>query len=163
MRTKGSAKELEIRRMIAGQLLLDGNSVAYVAEMVGASLSSVKRWRWAVEKGGLGALAAKPHPKPASRLDAEQKRQLLKILLAGPRKAGYHNDWWTCRRVAEVVAKRFHVEYHPDYIGTMLHDLGWTCQKPEQQAREADDAAIERWRTKDWPRIKRGHDAAATP
>ena len=163
MRTKGSAKELEIRRMIAGQLLLDGNSVAYVAEMVGASLSSVKRWRWAVEKGGLEALEAKPHPKPVSRLDAKQKRQLLEILLAGPRKAGYPNDWWTCRRVAEVVAKRFHVEYHPDYIGTILHDLGWTCQKPEQQAREADDAAIECWRTKGWSRIKKGPVATVTP
>jgi hypothetical protein len=25
----------------------------------------------------------------------------------------------------------FHVEYHPDYVGTLLHDLGWTRQKPE--------------------------------
>jgi len=149
--------------MVAGQLLLDGNDVDYVAEFVGASLSSVKRWRRAVEEGGLEALKAKPHPGPVPRLNAKQKCQLLKILLAGARKAGYSNDWWTGRRVAEVVAKRFHVEYHPDYIGQMLHDLGWTCQMPEQKARESDVEAAERWRNKDWPRIKKGLGIVAIP
>ena len=107
------------------------------------------------------ALKAKPHPGRKPRLNAKQKRQLIETLLAGPRKAGYQNDLWTCRRVAEVVAKKFHVEYHPDHIGKLLHDLGWTCQKPEQRAREADDAAMARWRKRDWPRIRGGRRIAA--
>jgi transposase len=87
----------------------------------------------------------------------------VEILLAGPRKAGYANDFWTCRRIAAVVEKRFGVRYHPDYIGQMLHDLGWTCQKPEQRARESDDAATARWRRRDWPRIKKGRPKAEIP
>ena len=161
MRPKGSAAELQARRLLAGQLLLEGGYVDEVAEIVGASESSVRRWRRAVEKGGLEALRAKPHPGRKPRLDAKQKRQLIEILLAGPRKAGYSTDLWTCRRVAEVIAKKFQVKYHPDHVGKMLHDLGWTCQKPEQRAREADDAAMERWRKQDWPRIKRGPSIAA--
>jgi transposase len=149
--------------MLAGQLLLEGSDVDEVAEMVGVSPGSVRRWRRAVEKGGLEALRAKPHPGRTPRLDAKQKQQLIEILLAGPRKAGYRTDLWTCRRVAEVTAKTFHVEYHPAHVGKMLHDLGWTCQKPEQRAREADDAAMEQWRKRDWPRIKRGPSAAAAP
>ena len=96
-------------------------------------------------------------------INAKHKQQLIAILLAGPRKAGYSTDLWTCRRVAEVIAKKFHVKYHPDHVGKMLHDLGWTCQKPEQRAREADDGAMERWRKRDWPRIKRGPRFAAAP
>jgi len=161
MRPKGSAAELEARRLLAGQLLLEGCDVGEVAEIVGASESSVRRWRRAVAKGGMEALKAKPHPGRKPRLNAKQKRQLIEILLAGPLQAGYQNDLWTCRRVAEVVAKKFHVEYHPDHIGKLLHDLGWTCQKPEQRAREADDAAMARWRKRDWPRIKRGQRIAA--
>jgi transposase len=149
--------------MLAGQLLLEGNDPSEVAELLGVSRSSAKRWRRAVEEGGLEALKAKPHPGAASRLSTKQKRQLLEILLAGPRQAGYANDWWTCRRVAEVVTQRFQVEYHPDYIGQLLHDLGWTCQKPEQRAREADAAALERWRKQDWLRIKRGPVVGAAP
>jgi transposase len=161
MRPKGSAAALQSRRLLAGQLLMEGNAVDEVAEIVGASASSVRRWRRAVEEGGLEALVAKPHPGRKPRLSAKQKQQLLEILLAGPLKAGYHTDLWTCRRVAEVVAKKFHVQYHPDHIGKILHDLGWTCQKPEQRAREGDDEALDRWRKRDWPRIKRGPIAAA--
>jgi len=147
--------------MLAGQLILEGRDNGEVMEILGVSESSAKRWRRAVEKGGMEALKAKPHPGRKPRLSPKQKRQLVEILLAGPRKSGYPTDLWTCQRVAEVVAKRFHVEYHPDYVGRMLHDLGWTCQKPEQRAREANDAAMARWRKRDWPRIKRGRRVAA--
>ena len=163
MRPKGSAAALEARRMLAGQLLLEGNDVDEVAEIVGVSAGSVRHWRRAVEKGGLEALRAKPHPGRTPRLDAKQRQQLVAILLAGARKAGYRTDLWTCGRVAEVIAKTFQVEYHPDHVGKMLHDLGWTCQKPEQRAREADDTAITRWRRCDWARIKRGPSVAAAP
>ena len=145
MRPKGSAAELEFRRLLAGQLILEGRDIGEVAEILGVSMSSVKRWRRAVEKGGMDALKAKPHPGRKPRLNAKQKRQLVEILLAGPRKSGYHNDFWTCRRIAEIVERKFHVEYHPDYLGRMLHDLGWTCQMPDQRAREADDTAMRRW------------------
>jgi transposase len=147
--------------MVAGQMFLNGCDVDEVIEILGVSHSSAKRWKRAVEKGGLEALKAKPHPGAKPRLDREQKGQLVEILLAGPRSVGYPNDFWTCRRIAEVVAKRFQVQYNPDYLGQMLHDLGWTCQKPEQRAREADDNAMEQWRKKDWPRIKKGLVVAA--
>ena len=162
MRPKGSASALETRRMLAGKMLLEGiYDNDEVAESVGVSLSSVKRWRRAVEEGGLDALRAKPHPGRTPRLDEQQKQQLMEILLAGPRKAGFRTDLWTCPRVAEVIEKTFQVQYHPDHVGKMLHDLGWTCQKPEQRAREANDDAIEQWRRRDWPRIKRGPVVAA--
>ena len=156
MRPKGSAAELETRRLLAGEMILQGKDTDEILEILGVSITSVNRWRRAVEKGGLDALKSKPHPGRKPRLNSKQKRQLVEILLAGPRKAGYQNDFWTCRRIADVVEQRFQVEYHPDYIGRMLHDLGWTCQMPEQRAREADGDAMKRWRKRDWPRIKKG-------
>jgi len=158
MRKHGSAAELETRRRLAGQLLLEGRENGEVVEIVGASISSVKRWKRAVKKGGLDALKAKPHPGPKPRLDAKQKQQLLKILQAGPRQAGYKNELWTCGRVAATIAKTFRVSYHPCHVWKILRDLSWTCQKPEQRARECDEAAQQRWRERDWPRIKRGRE-----
>jgi transposase len=158
MRMQGSAAELETRRRLAGQLLLDGRTIDEVMEIVGVSESSVKRWKRALKKGGMEALKAKPHPGPKPRLNAAEKRKLLNFLVAGPRKAGYRNDLWTCSRVAAVVAKQFQVHYHPCHVWKILRDLGWTSQKPEQQARELDDDALARWRMRDWPRIKRGHE-----
>jgi transposase len=160
MRPKGSAAELEARRRLAGRLLLEGRKIGEVAQIVAASESSVRRWHRAVKKGGLEALEAKPHPGRRPRLNAKQKRRLVKILLAGPRKAGYRTDLWTCPRVAEVIANTFRVKYHPAHVWKILRSLGLTSQKPEQRARERDEAAIRRWRERDWPRIKRGRSVS---
>lgn len=158
MRPKGSASELEVRRQIAGRMLEQGYRQSDVANVVGVSLSSVKRWKRAMRSaGGLQALRSKPHPGKKPRLDDSQKRQLVKILLAGPRACGYPTDLWTCRRVREVVARRFGVEYHGAHVWRLLRGLGWSCQKPEQRARERDERAIRRWRKSDWPRIKKEH------
>lgn len=161
MRTKGSATELEARRRRAAMLFQERRPLAEVARFVGASLSSVKRWRHAWQEGGVAALAAKPHPGPTPKLSEDQRLKLVSILKAGPIKAGYRTDLWTTARVAEVVRKKFHVSYHPDHVGRILHDLGFSPQKPQQVAREQDAAAVERWRKRDWPRIKKRRGGSA--
>jgi transposase len=90
------------------------------------------------------------------KLDASQKKTLIGILLAGPVKAGYQNDLWTCFRIAEAIEKRFGIKYHPSHVWKILRSLGFSCQKPEQQARERDDDAVRRWRKRRWPALKRG-------
>ena len=70
--------------------------------------------------------------------------------------AGYDTEQWTCPRVAELIETRFGVQYHAAHVSRLLRSLGWSWQKPEQRARERDERAIERWRSEDWPRIKKG-------
>lgn len=147
--------ELEARRRRAAEYFQERKPLREVARRVRASLSSVKRWKSAWQTGGVDALAAKPHPPRATKLSAVQKGQLVELLLAGPRAAGFRTDLWTCARVAALVRKRFRVKYHPDHLGRILHDLGFSPQKPRQVAREQDPAAVVRWRRKDWPRIKK--------
>ena len=160
MRPQGSAAELETRRRLAGRLLLEGRKIDEVAQIVAASESSVRRWHRVVKKGGLEALKAKPHPGPKPHLNEKQKQRLVKTLLAGPCKAGYRTDLWTCSRVAEVIAKKFGVKYHPAHVWKILRSLGWTPQKPEQRARERNEADIRRWRRQEWPRIKKGRSVS---
>ena len=155
MRPSGSAAVLEARRRWAASLLAQGRSCSEVAELVGASLSSVKRWKAAWKKGGIESLAAKPHPGPTPRLSDSQKRQLVKLLTRGPQASGFPTDLWTCARVAKVIRKRFGVKYHPGHVWYLLRRLKWSCQKPERRARERDEAVIARWRKRVWPRLKK--------
>jgi transposase len=155
MRTKGGAAELEARRRRAAEYFQERKPLREIARAVGVSLSSVKRWKVAWQTGGVNALAAKPHPPRATKLSEKQKQQLVKLLLAGPRSAGFRTDLWTCARVAALVRKQFCVKYHPDHLGRILHNLGFSPQKPRQVAREQDPQAVERWRKHDWPRIKK--------
>jgi transposase len=163
MRPKGSAAELEARRRQAVVLLQDGKSNTEVARLVGADLSSVKRWKRAVAAGGLTVLAAKPNRGRSPKLSASQRQELADIVRAGPIAAGFPNNLWTCRRVAEVIRQRFGVEYHPDHVGKILHALGFTQQKPQQLASERDEGAIEHWRKRMWPRIKKRAASSKLP
>lgn len=155
MRPHGSPLQLEARRMRAAELLAKGMRPAEVARAVGSSPSSVARWKEALSKRGVEGLKAKPAPGRPPRLSSPQKKKLLKVLLRGPLTNGYSTDLWTLKRVAEVIERTFGVRYHSHHVWTILHGLGWSCQKPERQARERDEEAIRRWRQQDWPRIKK--------
>jgi putative transposase len=149
--------EQETRRRIAGRLLLEGGTLQKVADIVGASVSSVKRWKKAVLTGGMEALATRSRSGRPPRLTPPDKQRLIEILLAGPLSAGYRTELWTCKRVAQVIEKHFGVRYHDRYPWQIVHRLGFTCQLPEQRAREQDPEAVCRWRRYKWPRLKRGH------
>src|SRR5438552_18221417 len=123
MRTKGSVAELEARRRRAAKYFQERKPLAEVARLVGASLSSVKRWKRAWQEGGVAALAAKPHPGPTPKLSPHQKQELVTILKDGPTQVGYRTDLWTSARVSEVVRKRFRVSYDPDHVGRTRHAL----------------------------------------
>jgi transposase len=146
---------------MAGKLLLQGMSIAEVADVVEASTSAVGRWKQVVEQQGLAGLNSKPVPGRPPRLSNVQRQQLEQLLRKGPREAGLPSDAWTCPRIARLIQQQFGVAYHPDHVRRILDALGWSCQRPEQRARERDEAAIARWRAKEWPRIKKGAAAAS--
>jgi len=80
---------------------------------------------------------------------------LLRLLLQGPLVHGYNTNVWTTARIAELIRREFGVSYHRDHIGRLMHSLNWSHQKPEKRAVERNEEVIERWKQKDWPRIKK--------
>jgi transposase len=155
MRPKGGAEVLETRRARALVLLKKGLSLHEVARRLGCAPSSVMRWRDAVKREGKKGLKVRPTPGRPPRLAEEQRRELADILLAGSLASGYGTDLWTTARVAEVIGVRFGVVYHPDHVGRLLHQMGWSAQKPERRALERDEAKIGRWKKQEWPRVKK--------
>jgi transposase len=155
MRRKGNAEELEARRMRAVELFRQGYGPMAVGRLLGVAHSSASRWKKALDEKGVEGLKSNPHPGREALLSAKDKKRLVKLLSRGARKAGYSNELWTCPRVADLIEREFGVSYHPGWVWQILRDLGWSCQKPEQRARERDEAAIAKWRTEDWPRIKK--------
>jgi transposase len=58
--------------------------------------------------------------------------------------------------VAEVIRKEFGVSYHPAHVSRLLKALRQSLQKPQRRAEQRDEEAIERWKDKKWPSLKRG-------
>jgi transposase len=155
MRPQGTDQQLERRRRQAIRLLKAGKSLSAVARALSASVSSVFRWYQTDRREGVQGLRPRPTPGRPPKLSDAQKRRLVKVLLRGPLAAGYRTDLWTLQRVAEVIDREFGIQYHPCHVWKLLTGLGWSCQKPERRALQRDEAAIARWKQREWPRIKK--------
>jgi transposase len=154
-RPKGSADLLEDRRRRALALLKTGLSLNEVGRRIHCVASSVMRWVRAWRRGGSKALGVGASPGRPPKLRPAQRRRLLKLLLQGPIAHGYRTNLWTTARIAAVIEREFGVNYHRDHVGRLMHRLDWTHQKPETRAVERDEGAIERWKRKDRPRVKK--------
>lgn len=124
MRPKGSARRLESRRRRALKLLGQGRSLREVAHLVACAPSSVMRWRNTWQQGGDDALRIQPAPGRPPKLNAAQRRQLAALLLKGARAHGYETEEWTAARIAQLIRRRFRVDYHIGHIGRLMSTLG---------------------------------------
>ena len=153
-RPLGSADELERRRKQAVRAVEDGESRATVATVLGVHYKTVARWvRAARTPGGLDA---KPQPGPTPGLTDADLRKLEGLLAKGAKAHGWHNELWTAARVARLIEREFHIDYHPEHVREILkRRLGWTSQKPRRRARERNDQEVARWVGDEFPRIVR--------
>jgi transposase len=137
------------------ELLKSGHSLREVARAIGCDASSVMRWRDAWQKNGEAGLKAAAVSGRPRKLSEVQGRRVIRELLKGALHHGYETDLWTTARVAEVIEKMFGVRYDPDHVGRLLHRWGWSHQKPARRAAERDEEAIEQWKRKRWPQVKK--------
>ena len=155
---------MEERRLAAARLLRSGRMTqAEIAREMGVSRVSVTRWKQRLAETGLAGLRRRTPAGRASRLSAAQWQQLGRILDRGARAAGFDTERWTLRRIAAVVERTFGVQYHFRSLGRALRAQGFSPQQPIARARERDDALVEAWLTRDWPRVKRGLTEQGAP
>jgi len=155
MRPHGSPKLLEERRRSVVTFLKQNLSLHEIARRIGCHASSVMRWRNALRSGGQEALKAKPAPGRPPRLTSKQKKRLVRLLTQGAMAHGYRTELWTTQRIADLIERQLGVRYHRNHVGKLLHQIGWSHQKPERRAVERDEAAVAEWRRSVWPRVKK--------
>ena len=112
---------------------------------------------------GAQALRHKPPPGAPSRLGEDERARLPELLAQGAQAHGFRGEVWTCERVAKVIRREFGVSYHPAHVSRVVRALGLSLQKPQRRAEQRDEEAIEHWKEKKWPSLKRGRSRKAEP
>lgn len=146
---------LENRRFEAFRLLKKGLGEAEVARQVGVHRQSVNRWVQQIEEHGRKGLKKAGRAGRKPRLSEAELKKLESKLKQGPQGLGYETNLWTLERVAKLIEQDFGVEYHPGHVGWLLGKLGWSCQRPMGRALQRDEPAIERWKKRRWPKLKK--------
>jgi transposase len=155
MRDKGSPEELEHRRLLAVQRVLEGYTAEEVADFLGVDPRSVRRWVAAYREGGGQALLPRPVAGRPPKLTHLQEKIALRWLTEAPTHHGFDTELWTAARLGQLIEEEFGIRLNPRYLSTWLRDRGFTPQKPQRVPRQRDPEAIAAWLESDWPRIKK--------
>ena len=154
-RPKGCANLIEARRYQALRLLDEGYSLNEVGRMVESAPSSVMRWRDARKRDGGAALRVRFSCGRAATLTAIQRQRIVKRLLKGAFANGFETELWTTSRVGTLIERHCRVQFHRSHVARLLHDLGFSSQKPERRAPTPGEARIKQWKRSDRPRAKK--------
>ena len=146
---------LERRRWEALKLLKKGYNQSEVARRVQVCSQTVSRWARAVSGQGEKALRAAGRAGRKPLLDDQQRERLIGRLLEGPERLGYETPLWTCHRVAHLIQEEFGIRYHAGHVWKLLRQLNWSPQRPAGRALERNEEAIDQWKRKTWPGIKK--------
>lgn len=152
---KSTSADAVKRRVQAGRLLLAGKSPPEVARIVGAPRQTVYRWREVLKGGGIEALRDMKKSGRPAQLGAAELSRLYVALLEGAAGHGFDTPLWTLKRVRLWIEREFGVRYSEVHCWRLLGQLGFSNQKPDRRALERDAAAIEQWRRRTWPALKK--------
>lgn len=155
VRPRRDAQAMEARRLAALPLLERGESLSSIARRLGVSRQAVFVWNRQWQRRGQAGLRRRARPGRPPKLARSRLAQLPRLLTQGAETHGFSSPLWTTQRVADLIWRRFRVRYDRDHVCRLLHRFGWSWQKPARRARERDEAAIQRWVKRTWPRIKK--------
>lgn len=131
-------------------------SLTDIALKIGVNRKYVSQWHTAWAKGDTSFLIAPPvGNKP--RLTDEQKRLVEQHILAGPQAAGYEQQLWTQRRIADLILRLTGVSYHPNAIRVVMASMNISYQKPTLRTKQKSEAKKADFLEKGWIEAKRGH------
>lgn len=143
------------RRVRAGRLLLAGKSPPEVARLMGTPRQTIYRWKNVLESGGIDALREMRRTGRPAQLGAAELSRLYVMLLEGAPAHGFATPLWTLKRVRQLIEREFGVRYSEVHVWRLLGQLGLSNQKPDRRALERNEDAIQQWRKRTWPALKK--------
>ena len=144
-----------VRRLHALLALAEDMSIRDVAEMLNLGDQTIRDYRNQFLMNGMSSLVYKRPPGRPSKLSKTQRRELTQLIKAGPQAAGYTSGCWNTPMIQDLIQTRYGVSYHPHYLATLLHNLGFSYQKARFVSDHLNEAKRLEWRQTRWPRILR--------
>jgi len=149
---KYSTHELRVRAI---QALRDGMSVSQVAQAYQVDRTTLYRWKVRYDRaGGTQGLLRSPgsgRPRKLQNLTPQQWREMV---LQPASTFGFETDFWTAKRLHQVVTQRFAADVTVRTILRRLQEAGLSYQKPTREYFEADPVARQEWLQTTLPQIR---------
>lgn len=155
LRSTNGYSTFDIRLRAVRAVVDSGMSVTDVAEAYGTDRSTVHRWLSRYAASGERGLVRTPVSGRPRKLAALDSSSLIDIVLAPATKFRYETDFWTTRRLIQVIASQFGIVLSKRTVLRRLHEAGLSYQKPEREYFELSEEERAEWRRTELPRIRR--------
>jgi transposase len=154
LREDYSAKELrrlarrsktvnQSRRLLSLAAVLSGMDRGGAAEIGGMDRQTLRDWVHRFNVWGPEGLIDNWTEGPKPRLSAEQLAQFAEIVEAGPDREKDGVVRWRRIDLKRVIAERFGVNFHPRYVGNLLHKLGFSHMSTRPRHPAQDERIVE--------------------
>src|SRR5450631_101862 len=148
-------KTLEEMRMRAVKRIQDGESPEIITRVLGVDRSTVYGWLARYRRGGWNGLKAKPLGGRPPKLDGKKMQWVYDtVTRKNPLQLKFAFALWTREMVAQLIKDKFGIKLSAVSVGRLLAQLGITCHKPLNRAQERDEALVQQWLKKEYPKIK---------
>ena len=129
------------RRILAIADALDGMSREDAARAAGMDRQTLRDWVLRYNEHGLDGLVDRPRDGRPPKLAAQEKAELLRIVLAGSEPEVSGISAFTRDDLVRICAEKFGVVLHATSIGRLLRELGLSRQKTRPSHPQKDPAA----------------------
>jgi transposase len=146
---------VDIRMRAVRAVVDDGLTVTKVSQAYGTDRSTIHRWLARFASNGENGLQRKPVPGRPRKLAGLDSDALVDMVLAPATEFGYETDFWTTRRLIQVIGSQFGIVISKRTVLRRLHEAGLSYQKPEREYFELSEEERAEWRRKELPRIRR--------
>ena len=133
---EGSAKE-KLRLLIAIKRK-EGASFDAIAEQLEMKRITVNKILHRFQERGISAKTDEKRSGRPRKLSRKQLKTLRKTLISGPRKGT--NVLWTTRMIMDLVRRDYGLVYTTRHVRRLLHQLGFSIQKPRPRHYKTDIA-----------------------
>jgi transposase len=124
---------------------LDGKEARQIAAQINRSRRFVQTWVYRYRDGGIAALADKPRPGKACKLDVEERERFRQRILNGPTPA----DGLLCSlrgpEARRILEQEFGKKYALGAVYALMHRLKLSPLRPASYHPKNDPKAIRAW------------------
>lgn len=141
-------------RVSAIKAFLRGQPLTSIAKFYNVHRATIYRWKVKyTQNENFNCLLRKPGSGRPEKLTPNKLKRLRRIVLKPASRFNYETDFWTCRRLIQVLRKKLHLTISQPTMWRVLRRLNLVYKKPECRYYQADENLRRRWLNYELPKI----------